>query len=456
MRNRWSALPAALVLILGACAASDSEVVEEAEPTTAPSVATTISTPTSTTVSHSTTTAPLPAPSLDLTEYLATSGDIAALALIDIVRADSDPFQMLAAYGRWATALATLNPPGGYEDHHNQWLTIVEGQWAAFDDLLASDDPQAALGDFMETMAEQTFALEALAQSEGQLITEILQEREGDPVAEYFVARANLTSDEGVAATFDELFTALGGLLDDPEGSIQAMASLLEATKPLMGQWDDLEPPPRLEDLHERQMETWKQTVEVFASLVDALESDEPPPPPATLTLQDLSDEAPLLNAEWALSEAAALRGELSSGFEGRWHRDNYGVGHEQLFCAGSRETVECRFLSHSFADPASVGVGGFVGSLVDADACLPYMDDVCSTATAISQGMSSYSSSPGEQPLLVPVTLAVLPDGSMALSWDEHPTIADGEFHCPWFREYATAFATDPTCTPEPWKARS
>ena len=449
---------AAVVVILGACAATEPTVdsVKEAEPTTAPPSPISSSTTSVTTTPPLTTTAPVSAEPLSLAEYLAAGGDIAALALVDVVRADPDPFQMLEAYDGWAQSFATLIPPVGYEDYHKQWMTFLEGQRDAFTNLLLSADPQAALGEFMETMTELTSSFAATAQREGELITEILRDREGDPTAAYFVAKGGITSEEGLSVTFEELFAALGGLMSDPEGSARSMASLLDATGPLMDQWENLEPPPHLVDLHNRQMETWNTTVEVFASLIDALESDEPMPRSATLLLQELSDEAPLLNAEWSLASAAALRGENSSGVEGRWHRDSYGTAHEQLFCSGSRERVECRFLSHSSTDSTVVGAGEYVGSLVDADDCLPYMHGICSAATAIAQGTSSYSSPPDWQPLRVPVTLAVLPGGRMALSWDEHPTIADGEFHCPWFRSYETALASRHTCTPEPWKAGS
>jgi hypothetical protein len=375
------------------------------------------------------------------------------LALIEIVQADSDPFGTLAAYDQWATQFATLDPPEGYEGYHDQWLTALEGQRDVFRELLESADPQAALGEFMEKMTDLTSAMVDLGQTESDLTVEILREREGDPEAEYFVARAGITSEGGASNIFEGLFAALGGMLDDPAGSLETMASLIDTADSLMKQWDDLEPPPNLEDLHHRQIKTWNETVELFASLVGALESDEPPPPTATLLLQELSEEAPLLNAEWTLATAAALRGDDSSGLQGRWHRDNYGEGHEQLFCTGSTSTVQCRYLSRSLTDPTSVGTGRFVGFLVDADACLPYMSDTCSSAIVIAQGREYFSFPQDGQELVVPVTMAVLPEGKLALSWDEHPSIPGGEFHCPWYRVYATALAMDHKCTPEPWK---
>ncbi len=320
------ALIGALVLMAAACTGSDADTESTTAPSGSQATSTTPAPPASSTTSSmatttstsppaTSTTAPPPAPeTMTAAEYLAALNEINAdltIAQSEVTAALGSPEQITDVIVDALRTLRGLDPPSQLAEVHDAFDELFADLALAGQQLtraLADGVPlETALDEYLSSFAEigdRAIAADlALVEATAPVLTAM-----DDPIA-LFLAELQQIQIDGGGLT-DEIFEVFGSIVDDPIGALDDLVDLSDQLAMAQEEWVDLQPPPEVAYLLERQIDFGNTFLSILEQVATEIEEQGEPSLLTALEMQSLGDDGPLINAGWAYLLADVLRGE--------------------------------------------------------------------------------------------------------------------------------------------------
>lgn len=200
-----------------------------------------------------------------------------------------------------------LEPPTEAASFHTRWQEVAGSMVEISDEFAKAPTDPAAAAAFLEAIGDLTEDLTELDQTQIGLAISVFAAR-GDDLAAYLGQVLDLQ--RKAAPISEQLFGSLSELSTDPEGAARRIFASGDDLAVIGDQWETFDPPPKVADLHRRQVDLMRRIVEVFGELAEAVEANVDPRPSLLTELNELGALSPAQNAEWSRLIGDALLGE--------------------------------------------------------------------------------------------------------------------------------------------------
>lgn len=206
-------------------------------------------------------------------------------------------------YAEWADALAGVTPPPEVQAYQETLLNLLPELEKYSDGLAATEDPEERSQLNLRLLELWSEFTEALVEVQGLVVT-ALEEQSDDPLNDYLSAatevRLELAREAGAIGLQQQELLHSDGLDEDKDAMLAFHEAYLVALEDFEKHWRELVPPPKAEELHQRQAELTADMLAVEQRLVGNLpDADESIPIAELGSFEETIARLRTLDADW-------------------------------------------------------------------------------------------------------------------------------------------------------------